>query len=234
MFAAIYRTDEVALLSLARSLIQDENKPAALLCLDHAFRSLSEETLLTYSDNQVLLKTRALCDYSGLVQEILFVLEPWTRQTVQKLFSFTIQSQGRICLPRGTFLHDNFKRPYQRAPDEDANVEVRAFVDLYKSALRRRLREKLGEYCNMCLNVRVFDPCEQAIFGRGCDRTGCQRQHEFDHAWFDKRLQFHLCQISILNSLRYFGLGGQTDHRFVIRTLKAPSHLSCTQHQNPV
>ncbi|KAH9971205.1 hypothetical protein BGW80DRAFT_1322645 [Lactifluus volemus] len=217
MFRAIYKTDEVALMSLTRSFIQDENKPAALLCLDHVFRNLSQETLLTYSDNQVLLKTRGLCDYSGLVQEMLFVLEPWTKQSVQKLFSFTIQSQGRICLPRGTFLHDNFKRSYQHALNEDANVEVRAFYDLYRSVLRRRLREKLEAYCNMCQNIRVFSPCEQAIFGRGCDRNECQRQHEFDHAWFDKRLQFHLFQISILSSLRYFGLGeGQTNHRIRI------------------
>jgi hypothetical protein len=235
MFAAIYKTDEVALMSLARSLIRDENKAAALLCLDHAFRNLSQETLLTYSDNEILLKTRGLVDYSDLVQEILYVLEPWTRQSVQKLFSFTIQTQGHICLPRGTFLHDNFKRSYRHTLDEDANVEVRAFYDIYKSALRRRLREKLEAYCNMCLNVRVFDPCEHAIFGRGCDRNGCQRQHEFDYPWFDKRLQFHLFQFSILKSLRYFGLGeGQTNHRFVIRILKSLSHLSCIQHKNLV
>jgi hypothetical protein len=219
MFAAIYKTDEAQLMNLGRRILMlDGNKPAALLCFDHALRNLSKETLLTDSDTQVLHKTTALCDYSDLLQGILFVPEPWTRETVQKLFSFTVQSRGRICLPRGTFLHECFKMSQQPLLCEDAIVEVRNFYDLYRSALRRRLKDKLEAYSNMCLHVRVFDPCEQVIFGRGCDRNECQRQHEFDHAWFNKRLQFHMFQIFILNSLRFFGMeeGQNIIRRFVI------------------
>jgi hypothetical protein len=205
MFAAIYKTDEAQLMNLGKRILLDENKPAALLCFDHAFRNLNKETFLTDPDSQVLLKLGALCEYRDLVRDILCVLEPWTKQGVLKLFSFTVQSQGRISLPRGTFLHDCFKTSQLRPLDEDATVEVRAFYNLYQSTLRQRLKVKLEAYCNMCLNVRVFDPCENAFFGRGCDRDRCQRQHQFDHMWFDKRLQFHLFQISILDSLRFFG-----------------------------
>jgi hypothetical protein len=229
MFAAIYRTDEAQLMTLGRRILMlDENKPAALLCLDHAFRNLNEETFLTDSDSQVLLKTGALCDYSNLVRDILCVLEPWTKPGILKLFSFTVQSQGRICLPRGTFLHDRYKRSPLHLLDEDAIVEVRVFHNLYQSALRQRLKGKLETYSNMCQSVRVFDPCESAFFGRGCDRNECQRQHQFDHGWFDKRLQFHLFQILILDLLRFFGTEESYNiRRFVVLLSTLPLLLSC-------
>lgn len=225
MFAAIYKSDEVKLMTLGKEILRlDDNKPAALLCLDHFFRNLSKETVLPSSDTQVLLMTSALCSYSDLVYEVLTVLEPWTRQSVQRLFSFTVRSGGLLCLPRGTFLHFSQWRP----SDEDAVVEVKAFYHLYQSALRKRLQDKLEAYCNLCLNVRVFDPCMQVISGRRCDKIGCQRQHEVDHAWFEKRLRFHLFQILILDSLRFFGMEeGFNIRRFVICLSKCPLRFSC-------
>jgi hypothetical protein len=112
-------------------------------------------------------------------------------------------------------------------------IEVRIFYNLYQRSLQQRLREKLEAYCNTSLSVRVFDPCQAFAFAR-CDRTECQRRHNLDHAWFDGRLQFHLFQISILDSLRALtgGMGSRRIHRFdlfcsngCLRSLSALKHL---------
>lgn len=195
--------------------LEDNNKSAALLCFDHSFRDMNHKMVISGSATEILNRTKALCDYAELVRETLSVLEPWTRQTIQRLFSFTVHSDGRIRLPKGTFLHRSFERSQRyQLLNEDAMVEAKSFHDLYQSTLRRRLREKLEAYCNNSLSVRTFDPCERFASGR-CDHSDCQRPHSLDHAWFERRLRFHMFQISILSSIRYFGgESGQDKRRF--------------------
>jgi hypothetical protein len=138
-----------------------------------------------------------------LVHQILILHEPWAEQRVRRLFAFTVRS-GRVCLSPGTFLYGlagGSQRP--QLSNEDIMMEVGRFYELYRDSLRRRLSEKLHIYCNNSLSVRVFDPCEAAALGRRCDRRECQRQHEFDHAWFDRRLHFHIFQILMLYTLRF-------------------------------
>ena len=205
MFSAICENDIAQLTAIGRTIfLLDDNKPAALLCFDHSFRDMDKDTIVSGSDTQILTRTRALCDYAELVQEVHSALEPWTKERIQKLFSFTVHSGGHVCLRRGTFLHGCFDRErfHGQKSNEDALVEVWYFNSLYKSSLRRRLSEKLGAYCNFSRSVHVFDPCEAFAFRR-CDRTACERQHDLDRTWFDKRLQFHMFQISILDSLRF-------------------------------
>jgi hypothetical protein len=212
MFSAIYDYDVALLTTLGSTTLLDSNKPAALLCLDHSFRDFNRQTDITGVDVQILNRTRALCDYAELVRQILSLPEPWAETGVQRLFSFTVHS-SRVCLRRGTFLR-GFVEPSQRSSDEDSKMEVRLFFRLYQGTIRRRLGEKLEAYCDNCLSVRVFDPCEFAAFGR-CDSSDCQRQHELNHTWFDKRLQFHMCQISLLNLLQFISRGlGQNLRRF--------------------
>ena len=205
MFSAICENDMAQLAEIGRTIfLLDENKPAALLCLDHSFRSMNKDAIVSGTDTQILNRTRALCDYADLVQEVHSTLEPWTKGPIQKLFSFTVHSDGRVCLRRGTFLYGRFERDrfHGQKSNEGAMVEVWYFYRLYQSSLRRRLSEILWGYCNFSRSVLVFDPCE--VFpSRRCDRTECQRQHDLDRTWFDKRLQFHMFQITILHSLRF-------------------------------
>ena len=203
MFYAICENDMAQLASIGRTIfLLDENKPAALLCLDHSFRSMNKDTIVSGTDTQILHRTRALCDYANLVQEVHSTLEPWTKESIQKLFSFTVHSGGHVCLRRGTFLYSCLDRFHGQKSNEGALVEVWYFCRLYQSSLRRRLSDRLVAYCNFSRSVHVFDPCE--VFpSRRCDRTECQRQHDLDRMWFDKRLQFHMFQISILHSLRF-------------------------------
>jgi len=203
MFSAIYENDIAQLTAIGTKLLAD-NKPAALLCFDHSFRYMNKDTIVSGSDAQILDRTRALCDYAALVQEVHSALEPWTKEPIQKLFSFAVHSGGHVCLRRGTFLYRCFERErfHGQKSKEDAMVEVWYFHRLYQSSLRRRLSERLGAYCNFSLSVHVFDPCEVFAFRR-CDPTECQRQHDLDRTWFDKRLQFHMFQISILHSLQF-------------------------------
>ena len=216
MFSAIYNSDMALLITLGRTgLLRDHNKPAALLCFDHSFRDFDRQTEISGSDIEILKKTRALYEYAEIVHEILSFPEPWAQRSVRRLFSFTVHS-GRVCLPRGTFLHRSIELSQQsQLLGEDTKVEVRFFFDLYQRTLRRRLREKLEAYSNKSLSVRVFDPCESVALGRRCDRTECQRRHELNYTWFDNRLDFHLCQISILDLLRLIGTGlGSNLRRF--------------------
>ena len=204
-------------------LMRETNKPAALLCYDHVFRDMNRQTQIAGSDTQILDRTRALCNYAELVQEVHSVLEPWSNEKVQKLFSFTIQSGDRVRLRRGTFLCSFFQRSLrQNLSNEDATMEVRSFYNMYRTSLQRRMREKLDAYCNTSLQVRVFDPCEASAASR-CDRKDCERQHNLDHAWFDKRLLFHIFQFSILESLRGFSSGTESGviRRFDFISLQA-------------
>lgn len=205
MFLAICENDIAQLTDIGRTIfLLDDNKAAALLCFDHSFRSMSKDAIVSGSDTQILKRTRALCDYAELVQEVHSTLEPWNKGRIQKLFSFTLHSGGHVCLRRGTFLYGLFERDrfHGQKSNEGAMVEVWYFCRLYQSSLRRRLSERLVSYCDFSRSVHVFDPCE--IFpSRRCDRTECQRQHDLDRTWFDKRLQFHMFQISILHSLRF-------------------------------
>jgi len=206
VFSAIYDSDVAQLVTLGRlSFVQGSTRSAALLCFDHTFREMNRQSGITGSDVQILFRTRALCDYADLVQQILSLHEPWAEQKVQRLFAFTVRS-GRVCLSPGTFLY-GLAGGSQRLQmsNEDIPMEVGTFYELYRHSLRRRLSEKLHIYCNNSLSVRVFDPCETAASGR-CDRRECQRHHELDHAWFDKRLNFHMFQISMLYALRFIGM----------------------------
>jgi hypothetical protein len=214
VFSAIYDADVAQLMTLGRTIfVEDNNKPAALLCFDHTFREMNRQSGISGSDVQILLRTAALCNYADLVQQILILHEPWAEQRVQKLFAFTVRS-GRVCIPPGTFLH-GLAGASQRSQssNEDILMEVGPFYHLYRHSLRRRLSQKLQFHCSNSLSVRVFDPCEAAALGR-CDRRECQRHHELDHAWFVKRLHFHIFQISLLCSLRFIDMDpGQQLHR---------------------
>jgi hypothetical protein len=193
-------------MDLGRAIfLQDNNKPAALLCFDHAFREMNRQTGITGSDVQILHRTRALCDYADLVQENFVLREPWALQRVQRLFAFTVRS-GRVCLSPGTFLY-RLAGGSQRLQlsNEDILMEVGQFYGLYRHSLQRRLWEKLHAYCNNSLSVRVFDPCEAAVMGR-CDRRECQRHHELDFEWFNKRLHFHMFQIVMLYALQFIDM----------------------------
>ena len=152
-------------MTLGRTTFFDDNKSAALLCFDHTFREMNNQSSITGSDVQILLRTTALCDYADLVQEILFLQEPWAKQRVQRLFAFTVRS-GRVCLSPGTFLYGIARRSQRpQLSSEDILMEVGPFYDLYQRSLRRRLSEKLHVYSHSSLSVRVFDPCEAAAFG---------------------------------------------------------------------
>ena len=235
MFSAIYKNDIAQLTAIGTKILAD-NKPAALLCFDHSFRSMSKDSIVSGSDTQILDRASVLCDYAELVQEVHSALESWTKEPIQKLFSFTVHSGGHVCLRRGTFLYGCFEREglYGKKSNEDAMVEVWRFYRLYQFSLRQRLSERLVAYSNFSLSVQVFDPCE-VVAPRRCDRTECQRQHDLDHTWFDKRLQFHMFQISILHPLQFCSSepGQHRDLRrsdifLLISFLTPTNHLYCS------
>jgi hypothetical protein len=208
-------------MDLGKTFFLNGNKPAALLCLDHLFRNFTSQILQSYSHSQILIMANALHAYALLVQEIIILLDPWDKRHIQKLFSFSIQSSGRICLPRGTFLHDCAQRSLRLPSSDVIAVEVRYFYELYRSTLRERLRRLLDAYCDGCLHVRVFDPCEAFAAGR-CERADCTRQHKLDHAWFDGRLMFHLRLVDFSSFFNFFG--GDLRYQRFVPTLPSTQH----------
>ncbi|KAH9016162.1 hypothetical protein EDB85DRAFT_767953 [Lactarius pseudohatsudake] len=205
MFEAIRNVNTDRLMDLGKTFFLDGNKPAAFLCLDHSFRNFNTQILQSYTDTQILTTASALHSYALLVQEAIILPEPWAKRPIQKLFSFSIRPSDRICLPRGTFLHDCSQRSLRPLSSDNTDVEVRFFYDLYQSTLRERLKNLLEAYCDGCLQVRVFDPCEHLAAGR-CDYTDCTRQHKLDRAWFDRRLGFHMYLVDF--SILFHFLGG--------------------------
>ena len=201
-------------MALGKAFYKDGNNSAALLCLDHSFKNFDTKTLQSYSDSPITIASLdALHDYAHLVRMIVSFPDPWVRRPIQKLFSFSVQSRGRICLPRDTFLHDCSQRAQRLSSSDDIAVEVRYFYELYQSKLRQRVRNLLDICCDGCLQVHVFDPCEASAAGR-CDRADCTRQHKLDRAWFDRKLRFHLYLIDSSSLLRFFG-GDPRYQRFV-------------------
>lgn len=221
IFEAIRDANTAQLMDLGRIFYQHGNKPAALLCLDHSFQNFNTKILQSYSSSEILTMASALHGYALLIQEIHILPDPWDKRPIQKLFSFSIQSSGRICLPRGTFLHDCAPRFLRLPPSDDIAVEARDFYHIYRSALRERLRKLLDAYCDGCLYVRVFDPCEAFAAGR-CERVDCTRQHKLDRAWFDARLGFHLRLVDFSNLLQFFG--GDLHHQRFVSKLRSTHH----------
>ncbi|KAH9005752.1 hypothetical protein EDB86DRAFT_2795497 [Lactarius hatsudake] len=229
MFEAIRNVNTDRLMDLGKTFFLDGNKPAALLCLDHSFRNFDMQILQSYTDTQIVTTANALHGYALLVQEAIILPEPWARRPIQKLFSFSIQPSGRICLPRGTFLHDCAQRSLRPPSSDNTDVEVRFFYNLYQFTLRGRLKNLLEAYCEGCLQVRVFDPCEYAVAGR-CDYTDsdCTRRHKLDRAWFDRRLGFHLYLVDFSILLDVFGGDSRYQRLWPERLYDAmnPIHLS--------
>src|ERR1700761_6766796 len=131
MFEAISNVNAVQLMALGKTFYNGGNNSAALLCLDHSFRNFNTQILQSYSDSQILTMANALHGYALLVDEVIIAPDPWSRRSIQKLFSFSVKSSGGIYLPRGTFLHGRA----QKSLSSDDTVEVRYFYDLYRSAL---------------------------------------------------------------------------------------------------
>ena len=214
MFEAISNVNAVQLMDLGRTFYNDRNNPAALLCLDHSFRNFNTQILQSYSDSQILVMASALHGYALLAQAAIIFPDPWHVRHIRKLFSFSIQSTGRICLPHGTLLHCCAQRSLRHPSSDDISVEVRYFYDLYQTTLRGRLRKLLDAYCDGCLHVHLFDPCEAFAVGR-CDRGAeCTRQHKLDRLWFDRRLRFHMRLVDLSNLFQFFG-GDSRHQRFV-------------------
>lgn len=223
MFDAISSVNVVQLMALGKIFYNDGNNSAALLCLDHSLKHFNTKTLQSYSDSPITLASLdALHDYAHLVRMIVSFPDPWVRRHIQKLFSFSVQSRGRICLPRGTFLHGCSQRAQRLSSSDDIAVEVRYFYDLYQSTLQQRVRNLLDICCEGCLHVHVFDPCEASATGRCDRRADCTRQHKLDRAWFDRKLRFHLYLVDSSDMLRFFS-GASRYQRYVSK----PAH---TQH----
>ncbi|KAH9172883.1 hypothetical protein EDB89DRAFT_1962838 [Lactarius sanguifluus] len=229
MFEAIRNVNTDRLMDLGKTFFLDRNKPAALLCLDHSFRNFNTQILQSYTDTQILTTASALQSYALLIQEAIILPEPWARRPIQKLFSFSIQQSGRICLPRGMFLHDCSQRSLRPPSSDNTDVEVRFFYNLYQFTLRGRLKNLLEAYCEGCFQVRVFDPCEYAAAGR-CDYadSDCTRRHKLDRTWFDRRLGFHLYLVDFSILLDFFGGDSRYQRLWPERLYDAmnPIHLS--------
>src|SRR6266404_1761094 len=225
MFEAIRSGETDRLMTLGTTFYRGGNNSAALLCLDHSFRDFNTQTqvLQSYTDSRIITTATALHSYALLIQEIAIIPDPWARGSIQKLFSFFVQSK-RICLPRGTFLHGCSQDFLRHPSSDDIAVEVRFFYHLLRSVLRQRVRMLLHAYCDGCLKVRVFDPCEVSVAGR-CERADCTRQHKLDHDWFDKRMGFHLYLIDFSNLLQFFG-GDRRYLRFVSKLSQVVSTLT--------
>ncbi|KAI0042885.1 hypothetical protein FA95DRAFT_1609833 [Auriscalpium vulgare] len=205
LFAAIQKYDLGRLRSLGQTiLLSMQNKPAALLCLDHAF---ADAKSLFSKPGETSATLQAYHSYARLLQEIIPHSSPWSSQALAKLLHLKITPEGGLMLSQGSFLHQSYAQYRAREPvDGDVEITQRSLLELYRFSLSERLRQRIESEADCCLLIREFDPC-QTVAARGrCDQRDCSKQHTLGAAWYNQRLRFHLQQtliFQIYQSLEY-------------------------------
>jgi len=214
MFQAIGRVDRTSLRTLAKTFIDMENLPAALLCLDNVFSSRPKLQYLPLSEVQESLST--YLDYIRLLNK------SWSDESLaqgsnhQRLFGFQALRGNRYLVPRHTALHDQLTDlygPSAKGTDgyECSYEELRQDITQFIS---RRIQDRTEAQNGACRDVHGFSPCLSLLVEKQCnppDEEGpCTFQHiqpeQLTVNWYHARLRLVLLQFQILGSARYGNL----------------------------
>jgi len=211
MFQAIGRANRTSLRTLAKTFIDMENLPAALLCLHHIFSSQPKLQDLPLSEVQESLST--YLDYIRLLNKFRRDESLAQGSNHQRLFGFQALRGSRYLVPRHTPLHDQLTNLYgSNAKDTDgyecSYEELRQGITQFIS---RRIQERTEAQNNACRDIHGFSPCLSFLVEKECnppDEEGpCTFQHiqpeQLTVDWYHARLRLVLLQFQILDSARY-------------------------------
>ncbi|KAG1809265.1 hypothetical protein EV424DRAFT_1328374 [Suillus variegatus] len=187
-----------------RDLVRD-NKPAALLCLDHIFSRTTDIRAFTVDEMQRFLQQ--FHAYARLLYLILTFPDPMEHRGIQRLFSIVRLSGDQFLMPDGTFLHNNLMEIRQGITwvsehSSGYTASRRVVTQLLQQSIRTILKDKISEVDDMCCKSPVFSQCLQFLISGVCRRDNCPQEHvtvsKLDHQYYNNRVAIHIWQILIL------------------------------------
>ena len=202
MFRAIdsARTDQLKHLGQMLHLL-DQNKAAALLSLDHAFKDMND--LKMGNSYEVLSSVQQFHSYVRLLQEIITHPKPWSSVSIQRLFGFSEASDDHIVLVPRTFLYQSYaRRNFSVLPEGSVKLPRSEFRTLFQISLSEHLMTRIVGQSQVARHCRIFEPCIATMATGHCDRPdSCGHEHNPNLDWYQNSVRFHLQQISILQVL---------------------------------
>lgn len=204
MFQAILSEDVTRLQQLGLKFHLEDNKPAALLCLDHVHTSPFEFQGTTLEETISTLEM--FHAYAKLLHDVAFNPDPCHEGTVQKLFAFSPRGEDSFFVPQGTFIYNAIaEQAVQFEADHDVRLVSQTEISqAFKNGLSERLRRRVMDENEVCRSAKIFSPCLYALEG-SCQRPECPRDHvdpaRLNQKWYNDRVRIHLQQILIFQTL---------------------------------
>jgi hypothetical protein len=214
MFQAIIARDAKQLQQLGFKFY-DDNKPAALLCLDQIF--IAPPLIQGATIQETISSLEMFYAYTRLVHDIAGHADPCNDRPVQKLFAFEVSREDVFSIHPGTFLYGEVadqQALFFRGADGKRLVSRRDLSRVLKHSLGERLRSRVMQENEICRRAKVFSPCINAFLGTCAKTTAdCPRDHVdpviMKPDWYNNRVRIHLQQIQIFQSLHFVRLGAE-------------------------
>lgn len=207
MFRAIISGKQFDLCALGEQFLHANNRPAAVLCLDHHFaQPLRIQTMDIYTLVETL---RVFLDYVRLLYDLAFIYDPCTTTSIGKLFGFQSRGENDFVIAKGTFLHWELESlqpspPSIQVSDDNTTISGWDFSHVFRQALADRLRHRVMQENELCHKVYALNPCLTFVIYGSCNRIDCPQEHARippSAEIYNARVQAHLQQILILETL---------------------------------
>jgi hypothetical protein len=219
MFHAIISGNSDRLQQLGLIFHKNQNKAAALLCLDHIFDTpphIQGATIQHTISSLAMFYT-----YVRLLHNIANLVEPCHDPLVQKLFAFQVSREDMFEIFRSASLHREVDDKQERLfheKDGKRSVSRGDLSHILKFYLGERLQSRIMEENDICRRAKVFSPCLNALLGT-CARVDCPRDHVdpaiLNPDWYNLRVRIHLQQILIFQNLHFVNLRTERQRMYV-------------------
>ncbi|KAG2048320.1 hypothetical protein BDR06DRAFT_920603 [Suillus hirtellus] len=205
MFQNILRKNHEPLRNLALGFHQQNNQPAALLCLDHVFSRAIDIRAFTVDEMRRFLQQ--FHAYARLLYLISTFPDPMEHRGIRRLFSIVRLSGDKFLIPNGTFLHNKMMEVRQGitwvSESPSGYTASRSNVtQLLQRSFRTILKDKVSEIDAMCCKCPVFSQCLQFLISGVCGKDSCPQEHvavsKLDRQYYNNRVAIHIWQILIL------------------------------------
>ncbi|KAF7986147.1 hypothetical protein HWV62_38516 [Athelia sp. TMB] len=213
MFQALITHRSQDLRRLGLKFNEENNKAAALLCLDH-FHSTSPPICEANTVEEGIAILEPFLVYAELLHDAARIEDPSKSRTAQKLFAFMPSEEDLFTITGGTFL-DRLKAPFSEENDKRTLLSKDLSVAL-KSGLSERLKVKVMEMHYLCRKAKIFLPCLNYLLGT-CKTVDCPRGHFGPAAltprWYNDRVRLHMLQIQIFQQLHFIDIKRELGER---------------------
>ncbi|KAG2096334.1 uncharacterized protein F5147DRAFT_839983 [Suillus discolor] len=205
MFQNILRGNHESLRNLALNFHEQNNKPAALLCLDHIFSRTIDIRAFTVDEMRRFLQQ--FHAYARLLYLIVTFPDPMEHRGIRRLFSIVRLSGDEFRIPNGTFLHNKIMEIRQgitwaSETPSGYTASRKNVTQLLQRSTRTILKDKVSRINDKCCESPVFSQCLQFLISGVCQRDKCPQEHvavsKLDRQYYNNRVAIHIWQILIL------------------------------------